>query len=138
MRKLMFLLAILSLGTLCWAGSERQEAVSRLNHAAKVMHEIMDAPDQRIPDWIMKRAKCVAGNFFERSTICRHEIDAPWLAGLVGSECNLLPIGRPLRVEPSHWERSELKSLGTVHFAAPQRAIRETYISDPLSILGEI
>jgi lipid-binding SYLF domain-containing protein len=60
MRKFMFLLAILSLGTLCRAGSERQEAVNRLNHAAKVLHEIMDAPDQRIPDWIMKRAKCVA------------------------------------------------------------------------------
>ena len=60
MKILMFLLAILSLGTLCWAGSARQDAVNRLNHAATVLHEIMDAPDQRIPDWIMKRAKCVA------------------------------------------------------------------------------
>jgi len=60
MKILMFLLAILSLGTLCWAGSERQDAVNRLNNAATVLHEIMDAPDQRIPDWIMKRAKCVA------------------------------------------------------------------------------
>jgi lipid-binding SYLF domain-containing protein len=60
MKRLTFLLAILSFGTLCWARSERQGAVNRLNDAAKVLHEIMDAPDQRIPDRIMRRAKCVA------------------------------------------------------------------------------
>jgi lipid-binding SYLF domain-containing protein len=60
MRKLMFFFAMMSLGTLCWAGSERQDAVDRLNNAATVLHEIMDAPDQRIPERIMKRAKCVA------------------------------------------------------------------------------
>lgn len=60
MKRLMFLLAILSFGTLCWAGSERQDAVNRLDKAATVLHEIMDAPDRRIPDWTMKRAKCVA------------------------------------------------------------------------------
>jgi lipid-binding SYLF domain-containing protein len=56
----MFFFAMMSLGTLCWAGSERQDAVDRLNNAATVLHEIMDAPDQRIPERIMKRAKCVA------------------------------------------------------------------------------
>src|SRR5579864_1943965 len=56
----MFLFAMLGLGTLCWAGSERQDAVTRLNNAATALHEIMDAPDQRIPEEIMKRAKCVA------------------------------------------------------------------------------
>src|SRR4029077_18768726 len=60
MRKLMFFFAMLSLGTLCWAGSERQDAVDRLNNAATVLHEIMDAPDQRIPDEIMEHAKCIA------------------------------------------------------------------------------
>src|ERR1700680_3064741 len=60
MKKLMSLFAILSLGTLCWAGSGRQDAVDRLNNAATVLHEIMDAPDHRIPERIMKRAKCVA------------------------------------------------------------------------------
>jgi SH3 domain-containing YSC84-like protein 1 len=60
MKKLMFFFAMLSLGTLCWAGSERQDAVDRLNNAATVLHEIMDAPDQRIPERIMKRAKCIA------------------------------------------------------------------------------
>ena len=60
MKRLTFLVAVLNFGTLCWAGSERQEAVNRLDNAAKALHEIMDAPDQRIPDRIMRRAKCVA------------------------------------------------------------------------------
>src|ERR1700724_4164022 len=60
MKKLVLLAAMLSLASVCWAGSARRSAVHRLNNAAKVLHEIMDAPDQRIPDEILKRAKCVA------------------------------------------------------------------------------
>jgi lipid-binding SYLF domain-containing protein len=60
LKNLMFLFAMLSLGTLCWAGSERRDAVERLNNAARVLDEIMSAPDQRIPDEIMEKAKCVA------------------------------------------------------------------------------
>src|SRR5579864_4243477 len=60
MKKLMFLFLMLSLGTLCWAGSKRQDAVDRLDNAATVLHEIMAAPDLRISEEIMKRAKCVA------------------------------------------------------------------------------
>jgi lipid-binding SYLF domain-containing protein len=60
MKKLLLLFAMLAFGTLCWAGSERQNAADRLNNAATVLHEIMDAPDQRISEQIMKRAKCVA------------------------------------------------------------------------------
>src|SRR6202035_4477155 len=51
---------MLGLPSLCWAGSACRNAVDRLNNAAKVLHEIMNAPDQRIPDEIMKKAKCVA------------------------------------------------------------------------------
>ncbi|HWO30588.1 MAG TPA: hypothetical protein VNO32_17470 [Candidatus Acidoferrum sp.] len=60
MKRLILVFAMLSFGTVCWAGSERQDAVDRLNHSAKVLDEIMNVPDQRIPDWIMKKAKCVA------------------------------------------------------------------------------
>jgi SH3 domain-containing YSC84-like protein 1 len=60
MKRLVFLAAMLSLASLCWARSQRRDAVDRLNSAAKVLDEIMDAPDQRIPDEIMQRAKCVA------------------------------------------------------------------------------
>src|SRR6202043_1929788 len=60
MKKLVLLASMLGLASLCWAGSACRNAVDRLNNAAKVLHEIMDAPDQRIPDEIMERAKCVA------------------------------------------------------------------------------
>ncbi len=59
MKKCMFLLALLCYPSICLA-SDRQDAVNRLDHAAKVMHEIMNASDQRIPDRIMRRARCVA------------------------------------------------------------------------------
>src|ERR1700684_1026722 len=60
MKTLVVLLVMLGLASLCWAGSERQAAVERLNNSAKVLDEIMGAPDRRIPDEIMKKAKCVA------------------------------------------------------------------------------
>ena len=60
MKKLVLLAAMLSLASLCWAGSDRRDAVDRLNNAAKVLDEIRAAPDRRIPDEIMKQAKCVA------------------------------------------------------------------------------
>ena len=60
MKKIGLLTAMVSLASLCWAGLARRNAVDRLNNAAKVLHEIMDAPDQRIPDEILKQAKCVA------------------------------------------------------------------------------
>jgi lipid-binding SYLF domain-containing protein len=60
MKKLVLLCAMLGSASLCWAGSERRGAIDRLNNSAKVLDEIMGAPDRRIPDEIMKKAKCVA------------------------------------------------------------------------------
>ena len=60
MRKLVLLGAMLGMASLCWAGSDRRAAVDRLNNSATVLDEIMAAPDRRIPDEIMKKAKCVA------------------------------------------------------------------------------
>jgi SH3 domain-containing YSC84-like protein 1 len=60
MKKLVLLGAILGMASLCWAGSDRRAAVDRLNNSATVLDEIMAAPDRRIPDEIMKKAKCVA------------------------------------------------------------------------------
>ncbi len=60
MKKLLLLGVILSLASLGWARSERRIAVERLNNSAKVLNEIMAAPDRRIPEETMKRAKCVA------------------------------------------------------------------------------
>src|SRR5208282_4327641 len=59
MKKVMFVLAMLSLGTLCWAGSAREDATSRLENATSVMHEIMGMPDKGIPEEVLEHAKCV-------------------------------------------------------------------------------
>jgi lipid-binding SYLF domain-containing protein len=60
MKKVMFVLAMFSLGTLCWAGSAREDATERLDNATSVMHEIMGMPDKGIPEEVLKHAKCVA------------------------------------------------------------------------------
>jgi lipid-binding SYLF domain-containing protein len=60
MKKAIFVLAMLSLGTLCWAGSAREDATDRLNNATTVLHEIMGMPDKGIPEEVLEHAKCVA------------------------------------------------------------------------------
>jgi lipid-binding SYLF domain-containing protein len=60
MKKVMFFFAMLSLGTLCWAGSAREDATDRLNNATTVLHEIMGMPDKGIPEEVLEHAKCVA------------------------------------------------------------------------------
>ena len=60
MKKVMFVLAMLSLATLCWAGSAREDATDRLENATSVMHEIMGMPDKGIPEEVLEHAKCVA------------------------------------------------------------------------------
>jgi len=60
MKKLMTLAALLSLTTIGWAGSGREATYDRLDHAGKVLHEIMSAPDKGIPEEVLEHAKCVA------------------------------------------------------------------------------
>ena len=60
MKKTVFLLAMLSLGTLGWAGTAREDATNRLENATNVVHEIMSAPDSGIPEEVLEHAKCVA------------------------------------------------------------------------------
>jgi lipid-binding SYLF domain-containing protein len=60
MKKMTFLLGMLSLGTLCWAGSAREDATERLNNSTRVLHEIMGMPDKGIPEEVLEHAKCVA------------------------------------------------------------------------------
>src|SRR5246127_5574263 len=60
MKKVMFVLAMLSLGTLCWAGSAKEDATERLENATTVLHEIMGMPDKGIPEEVLDSAKCVA------------------------------------------------------------------------------
>ena len=60
MKKLMTIAALLSLTSVCWAGSGREATVDRLDHAGAVLHEIMSAPDKGIPEEVLEHAKCVA------------------------------------------------------------------------------
>jgi lipid-binding SYLF domain-containing protein len=60
MKKVMFFFAMLSLSTLCWAGSAREDATDRLDNATNVLHEIMGAPDSGIPEEVLEHAKCIA------------------------------------------------------------------------------
>ena len=60
MKKLMTIAALLSLTSVCWAGSGREATVDRLDHAGAVLHEIMSAPDRGIPEEVLEHAKCVA------------------------------------------------------------------------------
>jgi len=60
MKKLMTIAAILSMISVCWAGSGREATVDRLNHAGAVLHEIMSAPDRGIPEEVLEHAKCIA------------------------------------------------------------------------------
>jgi len=60
MKKLMTLVAILSLTSIGLAGSSREATIDRLDHAARVLHETMAAPDSGIPEEVLEHAKCVA------------------------------------------------------------------------------
>jgi len=60
MKKIMVAVAMLSLGTLGWAASAKQDATDRLDNATTVLHEIMGMPDKGIPEEVLEHAKCVA------------------------------------------------------------------------------
>jgi len=60
MKKLMTIAAVLSLTSVCWAGTDREATVNRMDHAGVVLHEIMSAPDKGIPQEVLEHAKCVA------------------------------------------------------------------------------
>jgi lipid-binding SYLF domain-containing protein len=60
MKKLVALVAVLSLTSIGWAANDREATVDRLNHAGAVLHEIMSAPDRGIPEEVLEHARCVA------------------------------------------------------------------------------
>jgi len=61
MKKIMMMLAVLSLATISWASDDSREATTeRLDKAGAVLHEIMAAPDKGIPEEVIDHAKCIA------------------------------------------------------------------------------
>ncbi|HWE87574.1 MAG TPA: lipid-binding SYLF domain-containing protein [Terracidiphilus sp.] len=60
MKKVMLCAAVLSLTTIGWAGTTREATNDRLDHAGRVLHEIMSSPDSGIPEEVLEHAKCIA------------------------------------------------------------------------------
>jgi lipid-binding SYLF domain-containing protein len=62
MKKLAILIALVSLGvaSAAWAEPNREATDNRLDHAGRVLHEIMAAPDNGIPEEVLEHARCVA------------------------------------------------------------------------------
>ena len=60
MKKIMTAVALLRLTSIGWAGTNREATVDRMDHAGRVLHEIMAAPDKGIPEEVLEHAKCVA------------------------------------------------------------------------------
>jgi len=61
MKKIMLTLAVASLATLSWASDDtKQSDTERLDKAATVLQQVMQAPDKGIPSEVMDHAKCVA------------------------------------------------------------------------------
>jgi lipid-binding SYLF domain-containing protein len=56
----MTFVALLSMASIGWAGTNREATNDRLDHAGRVLHEIMAAPDSGIPEEVLEHAKCVA------------------------------------------------------------------------------
>src|ERR1700723_4247054 len=62
MKKFVTLVAMLSLGaaSAAWAESNREATDDRLDHAGRVLQEVMAAPDRGIPEEVLEHAKCIA------------------------------------------------------------------------------
>jgi lipid-binding SYLF domain-containing protein len=60
LKKIMLCVVLVSLTSLGWAQSHLEKSTERLDNSAKVLHEIMGAPDNGIPEEILEHAKCIA------------------------------------------------------------------------------
>jgi lipid-binding SYLF domain-containing protein len=59
-KKIMTCVALISMTSIAWAGSDRAQTIDRMDHAGAVLHEIMAAPDKGIPEEVLEHARCVA------------------------------------------------------------------------------
>src|SRR5438270_13214299 len=60
MKKLIPLVAMLALAGPLWASAGNTKVEERLQNAAEVLQEVMNAPDKEIPLEIVEHAKCIA------------------------------------------------------------------------------
>lgn len=60
MKKMMILIAMAGLASVCWADQSKETVDDRLTQAGEVLRQIMATPDKGIPQEVMDHAKCVA------------------------------------------------------------------------------
>jgi lipid-binding SYLF domain-containing protein len=60
MKKFTLFVALLTLTSLGWAESKSEASNDRMDHAGRVLQEIMGAPDKGIPEEVLEHAKCIA------------------------------------------------------------------------------
>ena len=99
LKRTLLLSTLILLGTQFAQASDRDDDVARTQKAAQVFKEIMDTPDQGIPQDLLERAKCIAiipgdkkfafilgGNYGRGLVTCRteHGWSAPLFLALEG------------------------------------------------------
>ena len=75
-KRLAVICAVFCLTTLGWADTKKEDATERLENAAKVLHEVMAAPDKGIPEEVLEHAKCIA--------VVPHMLKAGFIVGAEG------------------------------------------------------
>ena len=93
MKTLMTFVVVLSLTSIGWAEPNREATVDRMDHAGRVLHEIMAAPDKGIPQDMLANAHCivivpnlktaaflVGGKYGKGYVSCRSKSGAGWSA----------------------------------------------------------
>jgi lipid-binding SYLF domain-containing protein len=73
MNKVITTVAMLALVGTLWASAAKTKVEERLQNAAEVLQEVMDAPDKGIPEEIVEHAKCIA--------VIPHQIKAGFVVG---------------------------------------------------------
>ena len=89
LKRILIVTTLVLLVTLTAVASDREDDVNRTKKAAQVFKEIMNTPDQGIPQDLLESAKCIAiipgdvkfafifgGNYGRGLATCRTE---PWL-----------------------------------------------------------
>jgi lipid-binding SYLF domain-containing protein len=60
MKKFIAFLSVVSLASLGWAGTAKEDSADRLQKSAEVLTQVAQAPDKGIPEEVLAKAKCIA------------------------------------------------------------------------------
>ncbi|HTW62350.1 MAG TPA: lipid-binding SYLF domain-containing protein [Terracidiphilus sp.] len=60
MKKMMFLIALAGLASVCWADQSKEAVDDRMTQAGVVLRQVMATPDKGIPQQVLDHAKCIA------------------------------------------------------------------------------